>query len=74
MNPRPTASFRFQMSMVAACCVLLSGCGAEVAGTATAIAATQAAQASQAKAQQDKIVDSFKKAQEATARAASAAD
>ncbi len=53
----------------------LSGCGAEVASTSTGVAATQAAQASQAQAQQAKIVEGFKQAQDAgVSRAASAAD
>ena len=54
---------------------VLAGCGAEVAGTAATVAATQAAQASQARAQQARIVDGMKQAQDAgVARAASAAD
>jgi hypothetical protein len=53
----------------------LVGCGAEVAGSAATVAATQAAAASQALAQQAKIVDGFKQAQNGAAdRAASAAD
>ena len=53
----------------------VAGCGAEVAGTAAAVAAAQAAQASQALAQQKKIVEGLKQAQDAAAaRAASAAD
>lgn len=55
--------------------VTLAGCGAEVAGTAATVAATQAAQASQAQAQEVKIIEGFKQAQEgAVDRAASAAD
>jgi hypothetical protein len=51
--------------------VALAGCGAEVAGTA----ATEAAQARQAQAQNAKLVDSFKQAQDAAAsRAASTND
>jgi len=53
----------------------LVGCGAAVAGTAATVAATQAAQASQAQAQQTKIVEGFRQAQDGSAaRAASAAD
>lgn len=54
---------------------LLTGCGAEVAGTAATNAALQAAAASQAQAQKDKVVEGLKQAQDAAAaRAASAAD
>ena len=53
----------------------LSACGAEVAGGAAAVGSLQAEQASQAQAQQARVVDAFKAAQETgAARAASAAD
>jgi hypothetical protein len=55
--------------------VVLGGCGVEVAGTAATVGATQAAQAGQALAQQARIVEGFKQAQQAgMARAASASD
>ena len=53
----------------------LSGCGAEVAGSAATAGALQAAQVEQAKARQAEVVHGFKAAQAAgVARAASAAD
>lgn len=53
---------------------LMTGCGGEVAGTSAAVGKLQAEQAKQAKAQQDRLVEQFKAAQEAgSARAASAA-
>jgi hypothetical protein len=55
--------------------LVLGGCGAEVAGGAAAVGALQAERASQAQAQQARVVDAFKAAQETgAARAASAAD
>lgn len=75
MQPRRAQALPITLSTAAICGALLAGCGAEVAGTAAGVAATQAAQASQAKAQQAKIVEGLKQAQNAgVARAASAAD
>lgn len=54
---------------------VLAGCGAEVAGGAAAVGSLQAAQAKEAKAQQQRIVEEMKAAQEAgMTRAASAAE
>lgn len=54
---------------------LVAGCGGEVAGTSAAVGKLQAEQAQQAKAQQDRLVQQLKAAQDAgAARAASAAE
>jgi hypothetical protein len=74
-NTPPTLRPGLALAVAALATGLLAGCGAEVAGTAATVAATQAAQASQAQAQQTRIVEGFKQAQDgAAARAASAAD
>jgi hypothetical protein len=71
----PTRRPGLTLAPVAFVALLLTGCGAEVAGTAATVAATQAAQASQAQSQQARLVEGFKQAQDAgAARAASAAD
>jgi hypothetical protein len=74
-TPRPTRT-RLQLAvpLIAATAWLVAGCGGEVAGTSAAVGKLQADQAKQAKAQQDRIVEQLKAAQEAgAARAASAA-
>jgi outer membrane biogenesis lipoprotein LolB len=59
----------------ASAALLLSGCGAEVAGTAAAVGSLQAQQASQARQQQAQVVEGLKAAQATgLARAASAVD
>ncbi len=71
--PRPTAPGP-QALLAALCTLLLAACGAEVAGTAATVGKLQAEQASQARAQQQKIVEGMKQAQEAgLQRAADAA-
>jgi len=61
--------------IIAAAALLLSGCGAEVAGTAAAVGGLQAQQAAQARQQQAQVVEGLKAAQATgVARAASAAD
>jgi len=63
------------LPVVLALLLALAGCGAEVVGAAATAGALQAKQAEQARAQQARIVDGMKQAQEAgLARAASAAD
>jgi hypothetical protein len=53
----------------------IAGCGVEVAGGAAAVGTLQTTAATQARAQQSKVVDGMKAAQDAgMARAASAAD
>ncbi len=53
----------------------VAGCGAEVAGGAATVGTLQSTAAKQAQAQQSKVVDGMKAAQDAgMARAASAAD
>jgi hypothetical protein len=53
----------------------VAGCGAEVAGGAATVGALQTTAAKQAQAQQAKVVDGMKAAQDAgMARAASASD
>jgi len=76
MRNRP-ATHRHAAAAMAVTFTLLAlgGCGAEVAGTATAVGAMQAGQAQRAQAQQDQLVQQFKNAQGAgAARAASATD
>lgn len=51
----------------------LAGCGAEVAGTAATVGALQVEQARQAQAQQAKLLEAHKQAQEADARRIAAA-
>jgi len=54
---------------------VLAGCGAEVAGSAATAASLAATSAQQAQAQQQRVVEQFKAAQDAgAARAASAGD
>ena len=56
-------------------CALLTGCGAEVAGSAATAGSLAAANAQQARAQQAQVVDKLHSALDAgAARAASAAD
>jgi outer membrane biogenesis lipoprotein LolB len=56
-------------------CLLLTGCGAEVAGSAAAVGGLQTQQLQQARQQQAQVVDGLKAAQAAgMARAASAGD
>ena len=65
----------FTAAFYASSALLLSGCGAEVAGTAAAVGGLQAQQAAQARQQQAQVVEGLKAAQATgLARAASAAD
>lgn len=70
MAPRPYPPARSAPMVLAALSLLgvLSGCGAEVAGTAAAVGQLQATQASQAQAAQAKVIEGFKQAQEAGAQ------
>ncbi|MDO9074315.1 MAG: hypothetical protein Q7U73_13725 [Rubrivivax sp.] len=72
---RPSSSPLHRLAgPVALCTLVLTGCGAEVAGTAATVGKLQAEQASQARAQQQQIVEGLQKAQEAgVQRAADAA-
>jgi hypothetical protein len=76
MRNRPASHRQAAAAMAASFTLLaLGGCGAEVAGTATAVGAMQAGQAQQAQAQQERLVQQLQSAQAAgVARTASAAD
>jgi hypothetical protein len=76
ISVRPVITRRVASTLAAPfVAIALAGCGAEVAGGAATVGAMQAGQAKQALAQQAKVVDGFKSAQDASAaRAASAAD
>ena len=72
---QPTAQSRALRLTAALALLAVAGCGAEVAGGAAAVGTLQSTAAKQAQAQQSKVVDGMKAAQDAgMARAASAAD
>lgn len=64
---KPTPRLFLEFGAMALCAGLTSGCGAEVAGTAAAVGALQVEQAKQAKAQQERAIQAFKKAQDIAA-------
>ena len=75
MNRRTLTALVRNPPLLAACLALLTGCGAEVAGTAAAVGGLQAQQLRQAQQQQAQVVNGLKAAQDAgAARAASAVD